>query len=158
MTLIVLSEEPDNQLTLTEAQVDPAPIDIITTQTPGPPGPPGQDGVAAATAPLTYDPDTHTVGIEPNAYDPYGAADSALQAAQDYADAAVAGSGQAAFQFTQDSPESVWTIVHNMNTTPSVTIRDSANEVIWGGDIDYVDSNTLTISFGAPFSGAAYLV
>jgi hypothetical protein len=36
---------------------------------PGPPGPPGPAGVVAATAPITYDPGTQTVGIDPEGLD-----------------------------------------------------------------------------------------
>ena len=51
---------------------------------------------------------------------------------------------------------STWTIVHNLQRYPSVTVVDSANSKVTG-DVDYIDENTLTISFIAPFSGAAYL-
>jgi len=60
------------------------------------------------------------------------------------------------FVYTQNIPSSTWTILHNLNKYPSVSVVDSANTVVEGG-ITYVDLNTLTISFSAQFTGTAYL-
>lgn len=49
-----------------------------------------------------------------------------------------------------------WTIVHNLRRYPSVTVVDSGNTKVTG-DVDYIDENTLVISFTAPFAGVAYL-
>lgn len=57
---------------------------------------------------------------------------------------------------TQGVAASVWTITHNLNRKPSVTIVDSADSVV-GGDIEYIDENTIRITFNASFSGKAYL-
>lgn len=55
-----------------------------------------------------------------------------------------------------DVPASVWTLTHNLNRFPSVTIVDSAGtEVI--GDVAYTDANTVTATFGSAFSGVAYI-
>ena len=60
------------------------------------------------------------------------------------------------FIYNKLSPESVWTINHNLDKYPSVTIVDSSgNEVI--GEVNYIDKNNLFISFSAAFSGTAYL-
>lgn len=56
----------------------------------------------------------------------------------------------------QETPESVWTIIHNLNKRPSVTSRDSSNNPLWGV-VSYVNLNTVTISFNTPFSGFADL-
>jgi hypothetical protein len=49
-----------------------------------------------------------------------------------------------------------WTIEHNLNCYPSVTIVDSANtEVI--GEVEYINTNSLKAKFSASFSGIAYL-
>ena len=51
---------------------------------------------------------------------------------------------------------SVWTVNHNMNCYPSVTVVDSTlTEVV--GQIQYTNANTLTITFTASFKGTAYL-
>ncbi len=60
------------------------------------------------------------------------------------------------FTFTQDNPSAVWNIQHNLEKFPSVTVIDSADDVVYG-NTTYVDENNLTINFSAPFSGKAYL-
>lgn len=58
--------------------------------------------------------------------------------------------------FTQTSPSTTWSIVHNLGRNPSVTVIDSGGtEIIT--DVQYVDANNLQITFGAPTSGKAYL-
>lgn len=57
----------------------------------------------------------------------------------------------------QSVPELIWTINHNLNKFPSVTIVDSSNRVVEGGQIAYLSLNSLTIEFGASFSGKAYI-
>lgn len=49
-----------------------------------------------------------------------------------------------------------WTINHNMNKKPSVTIVDSANTYVLG-EVTYLDSNSLRVSFKYAFKGKAYL-
>lgn len=56
----------------------------------------------------------------------------------------------------QQTAAAVWTITHNLGRFPSVTVVDSADTQVVG-DVDYIDENTLTVSFVAPFSGSAYL-
>ena len=56
---------------------------------------------------------------------------------------------------TQGSPSSSWSINHNMNKYPSVTVIDSGNnEVV--GDIVYTSLNSVVINFSGAFSGTAY--
>jgi len=54
-------------------------------------------------------------------------------------------------------PAAVWTIPHGMNRTPSVTVIDSTEAVVYG-DIQHDSSHQLTISFSSAFAGTAYLV
>lgn len=56
----------------------------------------------------------------------------------------------------QGLPSSVWTIVHNLNRKPSITVVDSADAVVEGKK-EYIDKNTIKITFNATFSGKAYL-
>lgn len=60
------------------------------------------------------------------------------------------------FVSCQDAPLSVWTITHNLGKFPSVTVVDSGNSTVIG-DVDYVNSNILKITFASAFSGCAYL-
>lgn len=63
----------------------------------------------------------------------------------------------ATYTHSQDTPSDLWTINHNMDKFPSVTVVTSAGDIAAGGEIDYIDSNNLTIGFAAAFSGKAYL-
>lgn len=49
-----------------------------------------------------------------------------------------------------------WTITHNLNKHPSVTVVDSAGTVVSGG-VTYIDNNTIELTFNAAFKGTAYL-
>lgn len=68
------------------------------------------------------------------------------------------GPAGAAFQyvFNQPSPTSTWTINHNLNGYPNVTVVDSAGDVCYG-NVQYVSSNQVVVVFSAAFSGSAYL-
>jgi len=64
--------------------------------------------------------------------------------------------GDKSFTFTQPTPSVQWTIQHNMNKFPSVSVVNN-NNVLMYGETTYVDTNNLTINFSAGFSGKAYL-
>ena len=49
-----------------------------------------------------------------------------------------------------------WTVTHNLNKYPSVTVIDTANSVIIG-QIEYNSVNQLTITFKSATNGKAYL-
>ena len=60
------------------------------------------------------------------------------------------------FVYTQGSPSDTWTISHPLNKYPSVTIIDSGGtEVI--GNIEYIDTSTVVVTFASGFSGKAIL-
>jgi len=65
--------------------------------------------------------------------------------------------GSSSFLFTQSVPQSTWTVVHNLNRLPSVTIVDSTGREILA-DVHYDSNNQVTISMSAPIGGTAYLV
>ena len=60
------------------------------------------------------------------------------------------------FVFTQGIPSATWNITHNLDKFPSVSVADTANQLMYG-DTEYINENSLTITFSAPFSGEAYL-
>lgn len=60
------------------------------------------------------------------------------------------------FTYNQTVASEEWIIEHNMNKNPSVTIVDSANTVVVGS-VDYLDKNSLRVSFKFAFKGKAYL-
>lgn len=49
-----------------------------------------------------------------------------------------------------------WEIQHNLNREPSVTVVDTANNVVTGY-VTYVDKNNILITFNAAFKGKAYI-
>jgi hypothetical protein len=59
------------------------------------------------------------------------------------------------YTHTQSSPASTWTVTHNMNKYPSVTIVDSAGTTV-DGSVDFINLNSVTINFCGAFSGKAY--
>jgi hypothetical protein len=57
---------------------------------------------------------------------------------------------------TQSILSALWNIAHNLGRFPSVTVVDSGgSEVI--ADLAYVNANQVTVAFGNPTSGKAYL-
>jgi len=60
------------------------------------------------------------------------------------------------FAFSQAMPAATWTVTHNLEKYPSVTVVNSAGEVVFGA-VKYTSLNSLTITFTNPFSGTAYL-
>lgn len=59
------------------------------------------------------------------------------------------------FVYSQMTPTAVWDIAHHLNGFPSVTVVDSADNVVIG-DVHYVSNNEITITFSGAFSGSAY--
>ena len=57
---------------------------------------------------------------------------------------------------TQGSASATWTVTHNLNKFPSVTIVDSEEEQVFGV-VDYQSANTIVLTFSAAISGKAYL-
>lgn len=60
------------------------------------------------------------------------------------------------FTHIQIAPSKIWSINHNLNKRPSVTIVDSAGSVVIG-DVQYIDDNNIKITFSSAFSGNVYL-
>lgn len=56
----------------------------------------------------------------------------------------------------QNTPATIWVVVHNLGKHPSVSVVDSAGTA-WIAEVSYTDVNTLEIRHAAPFSGKAYL-
>jgi len=55
-----------------------------------------------------------------------------------------------------NSPLQVVTITHNLGKFPSVTIVDGNNQIVTG-QVDYMNSNVIQVTFSIPFSGCAFL-
>ena len=66
------------------------------------------------------------------------------------------GIGDKTFVFTQGVPALVWTVQHDLNKFPSVSVVDTANTGVLS-QIDYIDNNNITITNSSQFAGKAYL-
>jgi len=60
------------------------------------------------------------------------------------------------FTFTQSVASSTWSVTHNLDKFPSVSVVDSGKTAVVGS-VEYINENELTITFSAPFSGYAYM-
>lgn len=56
----------------------------------------------------------------------------------------------------QDTASATWSVTHNLNKFPSVTVVLSTGQKGYG-DVSYTDSNNLTITFAGDESGKAYM-
>lgn len=56
---------------------------------------------------------------------------------------------------TQISPSKIWDVVHDLDKFPSVTVTDSAGNLVIG-DVNYLNSNRLMLTFNGAFSGKCY--
>jgi hypothetical protein len=60
------------------------------------------------------------------------------------------------FVYTQNTPSGVWAIQHNLNKFPSVSVVN-INNILMYGEVTYIDTNNLTVTFSGGFSGKAYM-
>lgn len=65
-------------------------------------------------------------------------------------------SGDASYVHDQIASSDVWTVNHNLNKHPSVTVVDTGDSVVVG-EITYTSLNQVVLTFIAEFSGKAYL-
>lgn len=64
-------------------------------------------------------------------------------------------SQDANYVYTQSSPSATWVISHNLAKYPSVTVVDSANNMVFG-EVLYDSANQVTLTFAGAFSGKAF--
>lgn len=64
--------------------------------------------------------------------------------------------GDKHYTHVQNSASTTWTVAHNLNKKPSVSIVDSADNVIIG-QVEHTNLNNLTITLSAATSGKAYI-
>jgi hypothetical protein len=69
---------------------------------------------------------------------------------------AILSEGDKHYVHTQSTPSATWTVQHNLGKLPAVTTVNN-NNIEVKGQIQYTDTNNLTITFSAGFSGKAYL-
>lgn len=59
------------------------------------------------------------------------------------------------YTHSQSVASASWSVTHNLNTKPSVTIVNSLEEVVYA-EIEYTSDNAVTITFSSAQSGKAY--
>lgn len=64
--------------------------------------------------------------------------------------------GSTTYIHEQNIASNQWVINHNLNKKPSITVVDSADNIVMGEE-NYIDNNTLVIKFKSNFKGRAYL-
>lgn len=64
--------------------------------------------------------------------------------------------GDKSYIYIQGTASAVWRVTHNLGKYPSVTVVDSADNVIVG-EVQYISPNEIMISFVGAFSGKVYL-
>lgn len=62
----------------------------------------------------------------------------------------------AGYTHVQTGAATTWQIAHGLGYFPNVTVIDSTGREV-EGDVSYIDNNTLEVTFGAAFSGRAFL-
>ena len=60
------------------------------------------------------------------------------------------------FVHDQAIPSDIWTITHNLGKFPSVSVVDTQKTIYWG-NVEYINSNQLKVTFSAAFAGQAFL-
>jgi hypothetical protein len=60
------------------------------------------------------------------------------------------------YRHVQNSPLTTWTIVHNLNFYPNVTVFNSADDQV-EGNVTHSNETTLTITFSSALAGKAHL-
>lgn len=68
----------------------------------------------------------------------------------------IGGGDDAHYVHNQEMVSTTWTVEHNLNKYPSVTVVDSGDNVLYT-EIEYIDLNTLEVRFEASTSGKAYM-
>jgi len=68
----------------------------------------------------------------------------------------LSGAAAGRFIFVQQSPVTIWTITHNMNSYPDVFVMDTGGNIV-EGDVLYPSLNQVILSFSAAFGGTAVL-
>ena len=64
--------------------------------------------------------------------------------------------GDLNFTFTQAVASATWNVTHNLGKNPSVSIVDTGDQEVFA-QVDYINTNSLTITFSSAQAGKAYM-
>lgn len=62
-----------------------------------------------------------------------------------------------AYLHSQPTADTKWTINHPLPFRPNVSVIDSSGREIWPGEINYISSSTIELTFSSSVGGEAYL-
>ena len=79
-----------------------------------------------------------------------------LTAGKVYSFAEYGGGGDLTYEHVQSAASTTWNVAHNLDKKPSVSIADSADNILYG-KITHTDLNNLVITLSAATSGKAYI-
>lgn len=79
-----------------------------------------------------------------------------LTAGKVYSFAEYGGGGDLTYEHVQSAASTTWNVAHNLDKKPSVSIADSADNILYG-EINHTDLNNLVITLSAATSGKAYI-
>jgi hypothetical protein len=68
------------------------------------------------------------------------------------------GSDVASFTYYQDAPAYEWLIMHNLGRRVDISLYDTAGTRYPAFVAEYVDENTIRLTFSLPLNGYAYLI
>ena len=64
--------------------------------------------------------------------------------------------GDLNFTFNQAVASTTWNVTHNLGKNPSVSIVDTSDQEVFA-QVDYINTNSLTITFSSAQAGKAYM-
>lgn len=68
----------------------------------------------------------------------------------------LAKNGDKSYVHVQSQAAKVWVVKHDLDKMPAVVVKDSAGNTVIG-ESEYLDKNTVILSFSGAFSGKAFL-
>ena len=83
-------------------------------------------------------------------------ASGSITADKVYSFAEYGGGGDLTYEHVQSAASTTWNVAHELDKKPSVSIVDSADNIIYG-EITYTNLNNLVITLSAATSGKAYI-
>ena len=93
---------------------------------------------------------------EMDSIDIAGDANGSVVVTRDYINSLPTTGGDVNYVHDQGVASATWSVAHNLAKYPSIIVVDTAGSVVTG-DVSYTDTNNLTVTFNASFSGYAYI-
>ena len=115
-------------------------------------GNPNVRGEYFVTSSYDYEPDTNFIVVDVTAVNTNGSLTD--EAYYVFSNTTTAGADKK-YTHTQSSAAATWTITHNLDKQPAVSVVDSTDNVIIC-EVEYTSLNQVELRFSTPYSGKAY--